>query len=167
MKFCDIIIFFKESQKFVSPWEIPLNLQLCELPLRIVPFLIARNLCLSFSENPYQVKITCSVFDEMLEKVVISLNSKFAGLKTTLLYSDVDAMKEDDMEGETTDEESESESDEELMQSEPSKNCVYSREGLLDKLGDISWPENLDWIHKLSIEYNREQEVDVNGDLAR
>ncbi|KAJ8638217.1 hypothetical protein MRB53_012484 [Persea americana] len=60
----------------------------------------------------------------MVEKGVISLNSKFAG-------------------------------------------TVYNKEGLLDKLGGIRWPENLDWIHKLSIDFNQEQEVDANDDLAR
>eukprot|EP00268_Persea_americana_P013714 TRINITY_DN1609_c1_g1_i1.p1 TRINITY_DN1609_c1_g1~~TRINITY_DN1609_c1_g1_i1.p1 ORF type:complete len:300 (+),score=115.56 TRINITY_DN1609_c1_g1_i1:145-1044(+) len=89
------------------------------------------------------------------------------GLKERHLYSDVDVMKEDDMGGENIDELSESESDDELMLNEPSKDAVYNREGILDKLGDISWPENLDWMHKLSIDYNQEQEVDVNDDLTR
>ncbi|KAL6997802.1 hypothetical protein U1Q18_007927 [Sarracenia purpurea var. burkii] len=65
--------------------------------------------------------------------------------------------------------ESDSESDEEDVKlTEPSKNSIYNRDGLLDKLGDIRWPENVEWIHKLSLDINREeQEVDVNDDLAR
>lgn len=47
------------------------------------------------------------------------------GLKKTQLHADVDAMKKDDMAGETTD--NESESVEELMLSEPSKNPVRNR----------------------------------------
>lgn len=62
---------------------------------------------------------------------------------------------------------SESESDEDVKLTEPSKNAVYNRDALLDKLGDISWPENVEWIHTLSIDIDQEQEVDVNDDLAR
>lgn len=61
---------------------------------------------------------------------------------------------------------SESES-EDVKLTEPSKNAVNNRDALLDKLGDISWPENVGWIHKLSIDIDQEQEVDVNDDLAR
>ncbi|KAB1220632.1 hypothetical protein CJ030_MR3G009418 [Morella rubra] len=63
--------------------------------------------------------------------------------------------------------ESESEEDGDVRLTEPAKNSIYNREGLLDKLGDISWPENVGWIHKLSLDINQEQEVDVNDDLAR
>ncbi|XP_061376057.1 probable rRNA-processing protein EBP2 homolog [Gastrolobium bilobum] len=62
---------------------------------------------------------------------------------------------------------SDSESEEDVKLAEPSKNAVYNRDALLDKLGDISWPENVQWIHKLSIDIDQEQEVDVNDDLAR
>ncbi|XP_020238927.1 probable rRNA-processing protein EBP2 homolog [Cajanus cajan] len=62
---------------------------------------------------------------------------------------------------------SESEQEEDVRLTEPSKNAVYNRDALLDKLGDISWPENVDWIHKLSVDIDQEQEVDVNDDLAR
>ncbi|KAF3433111.1 hypothetical protein FNV43_RR24213 [Rhamnella rubrinervis] len=63
--------------------------------------------------------------------------------------------------------ESESEEDEDVKLSEPSKDAIYNRDGLLDRLGDISWPENVEWIHKLSIDIDQEQQVDVNDDLAR
>ncbi|KAI3750222.1 hypothetical protein L2E82_20853 [Cichorium intybus] len=63
--------------------------------------------------------------------------------------------------------ESESEGDEDIKLSEPSKTSIYNKEGLLDKLKDIAWPEDVDWIHKLSIDMQQEQEVDVNDDLAR
>ncbi|KEH20373.1 rRNA-processing EBP2-like protein [Medicago truncatula] len=62
---------------------------------------------------------------------------------------------------------SESESEEDVKLAEPSKTAVNNRDALLDKLGDISWPENVEWIHKLSIDIDQEQEVDVNDDLAR
>ncbi|CBI24515.3 unnamed protein product, partial [Vitis vinifera] len=56
--------------------------------------------------------------------------------------------------------ESESEEDEDVKLAEPSKTSIYNKDGLLDKLGDISWPENVGWIHKLSINIDQEQEVD-------
>ncbi|XP_010532261.1 PREDICTED: probable rRNA-processing protein EBP2 homolog [Tarenaya hassleriana] len=77
------------------------------------------------------------------------------------------------LEEEASDSEAESQSDsdsEEEMTvklSEPSKNAVYNRDGLLDKLQDMSWPENVDWIHKLTVDIDQGQEVDVNDDLAR
>ncbi|KAI3474019.1 hypothetical protein Pfo_028807 [Paulownia fortunei] len=63
--------------------------------------------------------------------------------------------------------ESESEEDEDVKLNEPSKTAVFNKAGLLDKLGDIGWPENVDWIHKLSVDIDQEQEVDVNDDLTR
>src|ERR1044072_3947052 len=62
---------------------------------------------------------------------------------------------------------SDSETDDAVKLAEPSKTAVYNRDGILDKLGDISWPENVEWIHKLSIDIDQEQEVDVNDDLTR
>lgn len=82
-------------------------------------------------------------------------------------FSDEDELQEDQM---NEDYESESESDAEdgdVKLSEPSKNSIYNTDGLLDKLGDISWPQNLPWIDKVSIDIEQAQEVDVNDDLAR
>ncbi|KAM7499559.1 hypothetical protein LguiA_023973 [Lonicera macranthoides] len=73
----------------------------------------------------------------------------------------------EDLDIDVSESESDSEDEEDVKLTEPSKNSIYNREGLLDKLGDISWPENVDWIHKLSVSVEREQEVDVNDDLAR
>ncbi|KAI4383050.1 hypothetical protein MLD38_008931 [Melastoma candidum] len=42
---------------------------------------------------------------------------------------------------------SESEEDEDVKLDQPSKEVVYNREGLLDKLEDISWPGNVPWIN--------------------
>lgn len=61
----------------------------------------------------------------------------------------------------------EEEDDEHVKLIEPSKTAVYNTDGLLDKLGDISWPDSVGWIHKLSIDIDQEQQVDVNDDLAR
>ncbi|KAJ8752843.1 hypothetical protein K2173_008578 [Erythroxylum novogranatense] len=64
--------------------------------------------------------------------------------------------------------ESESESEQEHVKlAAPQLNAVYNRDGLNDKFQDISWPDNVGWIHKLSIDVDQEQEVDVNDDLAR
>ncbi|KAI3712565.1 hypothetical protein L1987_71124 [Smallanthus sonchifolius] len=67
--------------------------------------------------------------------------------------------------------ESESESDsdgyEDVKLAEPSKTAIYNKEGILDTLADISWPEDVEWMHKLSLDVEQEQEVDVNDDLTR
>ncbi|PON56211.1 Eukaryotic rRNA processing [Parasponia andersonii] len=75
--------------------------------------------------------------------------------------------------GEVSDSETGSESeleedkDGDVKLTEPSKNAIYNTEGLIDKLGYTSWPDNVGWIHKLSIDIDQEQQVDVNDDLAR
>ena len=66
-----------------------------------------------------------------------------------------------------TDSESESEGDEDVRLTEPSKTSIYNKDGILDKLGDIIWPEDVEWVHKLSLDINQDQEVDVNDDLNR
>lgn len=64
--------------------------------------------------------------------------------------------------------ESESEEDgDDVKLNEPSKTAVYNKEGLLDKLADIAWPENADWLHKLTFDIDQDQKVDVNDDLTR
>ncbi|KAJ0254785.1 rRNA-processing protein EBP2 [Hirschfeldia incana] len=65
---------------------------------------------------------------------------------------------------------SDSDSENEITEklAEPTKTAVYNRGGLLDKLQDISWPEDVDWTHKLTVEIDQgPQAVDVNDDLAR
>ncbi|KAL9242231.1 hypothetical protein vseg_016251 [Gypsophila vaccaria] len=57
--------------------------------------------------------------------------------------------------------------DEDVKLSEPSKTAIYNKEGILDKLNEIGWPENVEWIHTLAINIDLDQEVDVNDDLAR
>ncbi|XP_010246672.1 PREDICTED: probable rRNA-processing protein EBP2 homolog [Nelumbo nucifera] len=80
-----------------------------------------------------------------------------------------DTLEEDgmgDVDHETSESESESEQ-EDVRLTEPSKKSIYNRDGLLEKLSDISWPDNVEWIQKLSIVVDQEKEVDVNDDLAR
>lgn len=89
--------------------------------------------------------------------------------KETGLLLDGETMMDDDVE-DVDDEELESESEsepEEVALAEPAKNAVYNKEGLLEKLDDISWPENVEWIHKLTVDHDQEKEIDVNDDLAR
>nr|CAD1835197.1 unnamed protein product [Ananas comosus var. bracteatus] len=81
---------------------------------------------------------------------------------------------EDTMEGhdnlnKISDEESNSDSDSESeeVRAEPAKNAIYNRDGLLEKLEDISWPENVEWIHKLTVDHDQAEGVDVNDDLGR
>lgn len=71
----------------------------------------------------------------------------------------------DDMSDSELEQESEEEGDVELT--EPSKNAIYNKDGLLDKLGDMSWPENAKWVDKLTVDIEQEQPVDVNDDLTR
>ncbi|XWS37716.1 hypothetical protein CRYUN_Cryun19dG0068900 [Craigia yunnanensis] len=69
-----------------------------------------------------------------------------------------------------SEEESESRSkseEEDVRLAETSKNSIYNRDGLIEKLQDISWPKYAEWMHKLSLDINQEKEVDVNDDLAR
>ncbi|XP_065872163.1 probable rRNA-processing protein EBP2 homolog [Euphorbia lathyris] len=73
----------------------------------------------------------------------------------------------DNTDEEASDIESDSETEENVKLSEPSKDAIYNRDGLIDKLQDISWPDNMEWIHKLSVDIEQEQEVDVNDDLTR
>ncbi|XP_008783111.1 probable rRNA-processing protein EBP2 homolog [Phoenix dactylifera] len=90
-------------------------------------------------------------------------------LKGAELLLNGETMMDDDVE-DVDDEESESESEsepEEVALAEPAKNAVYNKEGLLEKLNDISWPENVEWIHKLTVDHDPENEIDVNDDLAR
>lgn len=84
-----------------------------------------------------------------------------------VIESDINDLGMEDSGDEVIDSESESEEDEDLKLAEPSKNAINNRDGLLDKLGDIYWPEDVEWVHKLSVDIDREQEVDVNDDLTR
>ncbi|CAI0404352.1 unnamed protein product [Linum tenue] len=79
---------------------------------------------------------------------------------------DVEPM-EDEVDGEFTDSDSDSGEEDIQKLTNPSKDAVYNRDGMNDKLQEISWPENLGWLHKLSLDINQEQDVDVNDDLAR
>lgn len=63
--------------------------------------------------------------------------------------------------------ESESEGEEAKLSTEPSKNAIYNSEALLEKIEDIAWPKKIDWIHKLTINHQQAEKVDVDDDLAR
>ncbi|KAK9178655.1 hypothetical protein WN943_027848 [Citrus x changshan-huyou] len=85
-------------------------------------------------------------------------------------FSDEDGFEDEDvseLNEEVSESESDSEGEEDVKLAEPSKQAVYNRDGLEEKLQDISWPENAGWIHKLAIDIDQEQEVDVNDDLKR
>ena len=85
-------------------------------------------------------------------------------------FSDEDGFEDEDvseLNEEVSESESDSEGEEDVKLAEPSKQAVYNRDGLEEKLQDISWLENAGWIHKLTIDIDQEQEVDVNDDLKR
>ncbi|KAE8726544.1 putative Translation initiation factor IF-2 [Hibiscus syriacus] len=70
---------------------------------------------------------------------------------------DVEDVMGDHSHGEESESESESEQ-EDVKLAEPSKSAIYNREGLVEKLEDIDWPENVDWMHKLSLYIDQEKE---------
>jgi rRNA-processing protein EBP2 len=55
----------------------------------------------------------------------------------------------------------------EEAQATPSENAIYNKEAILEKLEDIAWPQKVDWMHKLTIDHDQGEKVDVNDDLAR
>ncbi|KAG6427402.1 hypothetical protein SASPL_111646 [Salvia splendens] len=66
--------------------------------------------------------------------------------------------------------ESESESDEDgdVKLTEPVKTAVYNKAGLLDKLGDICWPESVEWMHKLLLDIDQESEaIDYYAEMVK
>ncbi|KAF3786822.1 putative rRNA-processing EBP2-like protein [Nymphaea thermarum] len=73
--------------------------------------------------------------------------------------------RDEEPEEEIDDEDEDDDEDERLI--EPSKEAIYDAEGLRSKLADFSWPENVDWVHKLCIDFDPGQEIDVNDDLTR
>ncbi|XP_057779033.1 probable rRNA-processing protein EBP2 homolog isoform X2 [Salvia miltiorrhiza] len=84
-----------------------------------------------------------------------------------LLNSSGSDMEDDDPVVSESESESESDEDGDVKLSEPSKTAINNKAGLLDKLGDICWPDNVDWIHKLSLDIDQDHEVSVNDDLSR
>ncbi|KAK9705761.1 hypothetical protein RND81_07G079800 [Saponaria officinalis] len=85
---------------------------------------------------------------------------------------DADEMEDDELDtmGDVSESDVESDSDEEdgdVKLSEPSKTAIYNKDGILEKLNEIRWPEDVEWIHTLAIDIDLDQEVDVNDDLAR
>ncbi|TKW34700.1 hypothetical protein SEVIR_2G323000v4 [Setaria viridis] len=72
----------------------------------------------------------------------------------------------DDVDSDVEESDSEDDSGEEA-QATPSDKAIYNKEAILEKLEDIAWPKNVDWRHKLTIEHDQGEKVDVNDDLAR
>ncbi|XP_074281121.1 putative rRNA-processing protein EBP2 homolog [Silene latifolia] len=86
------------------------------------------------------------------------------------LDSTFDGISDSDQDSESVDEDSESDDEDDCIKlSEPSENAIYNKDGLLDKLNEIRWPEDVEWIHTLAVEIDQDQdnEVDINDDLAR
>lgn len=84
---------------------------------------------------------------------------------------EINNMNDEEIENQESDPElepeSESEGEEEKPLTEPSKNAIYNSEALLEKLEDIAWPKKIDWTHKLTINHQQAEKIDVNDDLAR
>ncbi|KAL2653480.1 hypothetical protein R1flu_021608 [Riccia fluitans] len=79
-------------------------------------------------------------------------------------------LEESDYSGSESEEEEESSSEEEHERplKEPRKDAVYDTNGMHEKLEDIGWPDDLDWIQTCVITSPKsENQVDVNDDLVR
>jgi rRNA-processing protein EBP2 len=64
--------------------------------------------------------------------------------------------------------EEEESDDDETPVTEARKDAIYNVIGLHEKLEDMGWPDGIDWMHSLSLDYNHEgPPVDVNDDLGR
>ncbi|GAB2216151.1 hypothetical protein Droror1_Dr00023920 [Drosera rotundifolia] len=88
--------------------------------------------------------------------------------RRTFEDSNIEEDEDHNLEAPELDLESESDEEEEDVKlAEPAKNAVYDKDGMLDKLADISWPGDVEWIQKLTIDIEHQQEVDVNDDFAR
>lgn len=74
-----------------------------------------------------------------------------------------------DSELESDEEEDEEDGEEDVKLPEAKANAVYDRDGIMDKLGDMRWPQGVPWIQRLTVDVDsqQEKEVDVNDDLAR
>jgi len=81
--------------------------------------------------------------------------------KTSLYFSEEEESEEEE------DSEDDSDEGEDVPTREPRKDAVYNVAGLHEKLEEIAWPGNLDWMENLCINYKTEQEIDVNDDLTR
>lgn len=71
--------------------------------------------------------------------------------------SNQDVESEDLLYVEVFDADSESEEDDadgDIKLSAPQEKVIYDRASLLDKLGNASWPKNVDWIHNLTLDYS-------------
>ena len=77
-----------------------------------------------------------------------------------------DEVIRDDVDSDVEESDSENDSGEEA-QAKPSDKAIYNKEAILEKLEDIAWPKNVDWMHNLTIEHDQGEKVDVNDDLAR
>ncbi|KAL6131903.1 hypothetical protein ACLB2K_070276 [Fragaria x ananassa] len=93
--------------------------------------------------------------------------------KESMMVNEEEMEDDSDMGDDVSDSELEQESEEESEEegdvrlAEPSQNATYNKDGLLEKLADMSWPENAKWIDKLTLDIDQEQPVDVNDDLTR
>ncbi|GFP83746.1 probable rRNA-processing protein ebp2 homolog [Phtheirospermum japonicum] len=76
-------------------------------------------------------------------------------------------MEDDDPLVSDSESDSDSDQDDTVKLTEPSKTAINNKPALLDKLADISWPKNADWIHKLTVDIVHDQAIDVNDDLNR
>lgn len=83
--------------------------------------------------------------------------------------STVAAMAEySDDEVELSELEDESDDEEEKPVEEARKDAIYNTVGMHDKLEEVGWPDGIDWIHSLRVDYKGEGDiVDVNDDLGR
>uniref|UniRef100_A0A0D6QRZ9 Uncharacterized protein n=1 Tax=Araucaria cunninghamii TaxID=56994 RepID=A0A0D6QRZ9_ARACU len=92
-----------------------------------------------------------------------------AGLKDQAVYSNGSEEEEEEEDYSEEEEDSDDDEEEDVRAKEPRKDAVYNTVGLHEKLEEIGWPDNIDWIEKLCVDYQREDggEIDANDDLVR
>ncbi|KAI5075068.1 hypothetical protein GOP47_0011029 [Adiantum capillus-veneris] len=87
------------------------------------------------------------------------------------VYKEDDERVEDedqDEDEDSSDDDDEDDEAEDVPQQKPRPNAVYNSAALHEKLEDIGWPDGLDWLQTLCVDYQvADGEIDVNDDLAR
>eukprot|EP00249_Psilotum_nudum_P010250 c22428_g1_i1 orf=153-794(+) len=73
----------------------------------------------------------------------------------------------DDPTEEEEEEEEDEEEEQEIVGQHPRPDAIYNTVGLHEKLEEIGWPQDVDWIQHLTVSFQQPNEIDVNDDLSR
>lgn len=78
-----------------------------------------------------------------------------------------DGERTEDEASSASDDDDDGEEPQEIPQQLPRPNAVYNLAALHEKLEEIGWPDGIDWMQTLLVQYDPPGEIDVNDDLAR